>query len=203
MKNYLEFRRKLGASDRANVHSLTSLERYIFISSLLPLRGNQGTQTLAGRNWGNDSSDAITSPFSPFSLPPSLANRESRALTFPSVSTRLAWIFKGWGCASCIQGGRQIFLSMQYANIIHRHAPSVPFFPWRGPPGDPVRIIPHLTLTTRPTILHPRSFYLSPLVATFSKRWFLETRESIRSCTVELLISENRVKRLFWIFCQN
>lgn len=202
MKNYLEFRRKLGASDRANVHSLTSLERYIFISSLLPLRGNQGTQTLAGRNWGNDSSDAITSPFSPFSLPPSLANR------VPSIDISIGldearMNIQGLGMCELHPRRTQIFLSMQYANIIHRHAPSVPFFPWRGPPGDPVRIIPHLTLTTRPTILHPRSFYLSPLVATFSKRWFLETRESIRSCTVELLISENRVKRLFWIFCQN
>lgn len=67
MKNYLEFRNKLVLL-RWNVHSLTSLERYIFISSLPSLHGNQGTQTLAGRrNWGNDSSDAITSPFSPLS----------------------------------------------------------------------------------------------------------------------------------------
>lgn len=140
-----------------------------------------------------------------FSFFPPPFSRESR---IPSIDISIGldearMNIQGLGMCELHPRRTQIFLSMQYANIIHRHAPSVPFFPWRGPPGDPVRIIPHLTLTTRPTILHPRSFYLSPLVATFSKRWFLETRESIRSCTVELVISENRVKRLFWIFCQN
>ena len=141
MKNYLEFSNKLVLL-RWNVHSLTSLERYIFISSLPSLHGNQGTQTLAGRrNWGNDSSDAITSPFSPLSS----FSRESRPEHWHFHRFRRgSHEYSRVGDASCIEGGR-VFLSMQYANIIHRHAPSVPFFPWRGPPGDPVRIIPHLT----------------------------------------------------------
>lgn len=141
MKNYLEFRNKLVLL-RWNVHSLTSLERYIFISSLPSLHGNQGTQTLAGRrNWGNDSSDAITSPFSPLSS----FSRESRPEHWHFHRFRRgSHEYSRVGDASCIEGGR-VFLSMQYANIIHRHAPSVPFFPWRGPPGDPVRIIPHPT----------------------------------------------------------
>ena len=175
MKNYLELRNKLvllAKPKRSFVNK--SVQRYIFISPSTAIKEHKhwrrGEKKLGQRFVGCN----YISFFSFF--PPPLPRIASEALTFPSVSTtRLAWIFKGIG-ASCIEGGARLPFDAQYANIIHRHAPSVPFFPSRrGPPGDPVRIIPHLTrdVVRRPNPHDPpaiRDLSIYPPATTFSRR---------------------------------
>ena len=177
MKNYLELRNKLVllAKPKRSFVNKSVATLYIYFS----LHGNQGTQTLAE---GGEETGATIRRMQLHLLfllfpSPSPANRIRSIDISIGFDDEARMNIQGLGIgASCIEGGARLPFDAQYANIIHRHAPSVPFFPSRrGPPGDPVRIIPHLTrdVVRRPNPHDPpaiRDLSIYPPATTFSRR---------------------------------
>lgn len=174
MKNYLELRNKLvllAKPKRSFVNK--SVQRYIFISPSTAIKEH--------KHWGEETGATIRRMqlhllFLLFPSP-SPANRIRSIDISIGFDDEARMNIQGLGIgASCIEGGARLPFDAQYANIIHRHAPSVPFFPSRrGPPGDPVRIIPHLTrdVVRRPNPHDPpaiRDLSIYPPATTFSRR---------------------------------